>query len=306
VKRLRHIPWYLVGGLVLGFALGLVYAWLISPVQYVDSTPDALQADFKDQYRLLIASAFQVDGDLARASTRLAWLGDPQPAPALTAQASRLLEAGDPQGSAYTLLLLAQALQPVTPVVATEMASTTPTMIISPTTMPPSDTPSITDTPGGPLTETPSVTNTPAMTDTPTTTDTPAPPTATLFLSPTPRPTRTPVPTPGEPYVLTSQDAICNANQLGVLIQIQVRNAAGEPVPGEDIIVSWAGGREHIFTGLKPELGNGYADFGMTPGILYSVQIASGGVSVTDLEAPSCESGGATWWGSILLTFQQP
>jgi hypothetical protein len=293
---LRRIPWYLVGGVVLGLALGLVYTWIISPVTYVDAAPDSLRADFKDGYRALIASAYQADGDLDRARTRLASLADPDPVAALTAQANALLAAGDPDGSAYALLQLAQAVQPVTPTVS---LSNTPAVIVVPATMSfteppfPTDTPSITDTPGGPPTDTPVATET-------------ATPTITPIVSPTARPSRTPTPTPGLPYALVSQETVCNANLLDALIQVQVRDAAGVPVPGVEIVVAWDGGREHIFTGLKPELGDGYADFAMTPGILYSVQIASGGASAEGLEAPPCEAGGVTWWGSLLLVFQQP
>ena len=215
-----------------------------------------------------------------RARARLAALGEPDPAPALTGQASRLLAAGDPEGSAYALLLLAQVLQPAAP---TGAISSTPLVVVSPATMPPPSTPSLTDTPGG------------------------SPePSATLIISPTPRPTRTLTPTPGLPYVLASQETVCDANLLGALIQVEVRDATGNPIPGVDLLVTWNGGREHIFTGLKPELGDGYADYAMTPGIVYTVQVASGGAAASGLEAPSCESGAATWWGSLLLVFHQP
>jgi len=43
--------WYLLTGLLIGLALGLVYAWKISPVRYVDTDPAALRADFNDQLR---------------------------------------------------------------------------------------------------------------------------------------------------------------------------------------------------------------------------------------------------------------
>jgi hypothetical protein len=301
VNALRRIPWLLVGGVALGLALGLVYTWIVSPVTYVDAAPDALRTDFKDGYRALIASAYQADGDRERARTRLAALGDSDPAAALTAQANALLAAGDPDGSAYALLQLAQAVQPPTPTIS---LSNTPAVIVVPATMPftetpfLTDTPSITDTPGGLPTETPSITDTPGITDT-------ATPTITPIVSPTARPSRTPTPTPGLPYALVERQTVCDANLLDALIQVHVRDAAGVPVPGMEVVVAWGGGRESIFTGLKPERGDGYADFAMTPGILYSVQVA-GGAADPDLETPPCEAGGVTWWGSLLLVFQQP
>ena len=36
--------------LLIGIALGLVYGWIISPVEYVDTTPDTLRADYRADY----------------------------------------------------------------------------------------------------------------------------------------------------------------------------------------------------------------------------------------------------------------
>jgi hypothetical protein len=305
VTFLRRVPWYLLGGLALGITLGLVYSWMISPVEYVDGAPDALRSDFKDQYRVIIASAYQVDGDLVRARTRLAALNDPDPVTALANQANALLAAGDTGQSAALLMVLAQALQPVAPTIA---SSSTPLTILT-TAVPPTtgptfiptetQTPPATDTPGGPPTDTPIITDTPTLSKPPTATWTPI---ATL----TPRPTRTFTPTPGLPFVIDSQGTVCDANIPDALIQVYIRDAAGYPIPGVDILVKWDGGQEHIFTGLKPELGNGYADFAMTPGVIYSVQINSGSAVAKDLQAPPCESSGAKWWGNVVLVFRQP
>jgi hypothetical protein len=106
--------------------------------------------------------------------------------------------------------------------------------------------------------------------------------------------------------VVDSQGTVCDANIPDGLIQVYIRDAAGYPLPGVDILVKWDGGQEHIFTGLKPELGNGYADFVMTPGVTYSVQIYSGSAVAKDLQAPPCESSGAKWWGNVILVFRQP
>jgi len=66
----RDIP-YLILALVIGIGLGLVYAWFISPIEYVDATPQVLRADFKDDYRVAIAAAYAATGNLERARSRL-------------------------------------------------------------------------------------------------------------------------------------------------------------------------------------------------------------------------------------------
>ncbi|NIW47254.1 MAG: hypothetical protein GWN30_21650, partial [Gammaproteobacteria bacterium] len=49
------------------------------------------------------------------------------------------------------------------------------------------------------------------------------------------------------------------------------------PVPGVEINIRWENNQESFYTGLKPEFGVGYADYIMTPGIVYTLQVADGG-----------------------------
>ena len=73
----RSRQWLLVG-VVVGLAAGLLYGWLLQPVEFVDTTPDSLRQDFKTDYALMVAEAYQQDQDLSQAERRLALLG-PQP-----------------------------------------------------------------------------------------------------------------------------------------------------------------------------------------------------------------------------------
>jgi hypothetical protein len=70
--------WFAVA-IVAGIALGLVYGWVINPVQYVETSPDTLRADYKSDYVLMVAEAYRVEGDLALAVRRLAILGNTTP-----------------------------------------------------------------------------------------------------------------------------------------------------------------------------------------------------------------------------------
>ncbi|RME08343.1 MAG: hypothetical protein D6803_01480, partial [Anaerolineae bacterium] len=90
------------------------------------------------------------------------------------------------------------------------------------------------------------------------------------------------------------------------VIQVQVNNAAGEGVPGVEIIVRWENGEDHFFTGLQPEINPGFADFVMQPDTLYTVTIASGGQPV-NLFVPECKDENDTpFSGGWLLTFTHP
>jgi hypothetical protein len=91
------------------------------------------------------------------------------------------------------------------------------------------------------------------------------------------------------------------------LLQVLVLNRSRRQLPGEEIVITWDGGQEAFFTGLKPELGNGYADYLMAPDTTYTVQLGRGSDVAQGIAAPACQSpDGVSFLGSIKLTFQQP
>jgi len=92
-------------------ALGLLYAWMIAPVRYINTVPNTLRADFKDQYRVLIAASYSATHDLARAKSRLELLGDANPLQALTGQAQRMLASGQPFDVVRQVAILADDMQ---------------------------------------------------------------------------------------------------------------------------------------------------------------------------------------------------
>ena len=284
--------WMWLIALLAGFGFGLLYAWIIAPVRYINTIPNTLRTDFKDQFRVVVAASYSATHNLDRAKARLALLGDADPVQALTAQAQRMLASGASFDSVQEVAALASDLKlGVTSILSTATAhptaSTTGTAIetaAAPT--------SVIDTPTG-LTEAPTViesTSTPQVFDTP-----------------TPRPTHTLVPTPGAPYQLISQDSVCNPDLTDGLMQITVLDSRHHQMPGVEIIVTWSGGEEHIFTGLKPEIANGYVDYVMQAGVSYTLRIADSGSPVPNLTAPTCPiSNGQNYLGGLHLTFQQP
>ena len=65
---------------------------------------------------------------------------------------------------------------------------------------------------------------------------------------------------------------VCD-NTYGGLLRIYVRDRLGVGVPGAEIRVSWPGGQDKFFTGFKPEIDPGYADFQLEPNELYRVEL---------------------------------
>lgn len=274
--------WLAIPALLLGIALGLGYAWVFAPVEIADASPAFLRADFKDDYRAVIAASYAANTDLDRARSRLALLGDADSYQSLSAQAQRALAAGDALQS-FQLAQLASALQSLAP--AAPAASSTARAALSVTS------PVETYIP-------PVIPNTSTPFDT-----------STLFPSytSTPRPTRTPLPPPGVPFKLATQEPVCDEDLPEGLLQVfAMLTNNRRQIPGVELILSWAGGEEHFFTGFKPEIGNGYADAILAPNTLYNLRAADGGGVFNDLTPPVCQrANGESFLGSIKVILQR-
>jgi hypothetical protein len=296
----RRIPWSSLFALLVGLGLGLVYAWTISPARVTDAQPVALRADFKDHYRSAIAAAYSATGDLARAQARLSLLGDSDSIEALNAQAQRMLASGESFDEADQVVALAFALD--------QNAANIPTATV--TAQSADNTPDAVDTAIVVVTINAATSTFPASTAEVPAQPTETPPvieTQTTSIAATPRPTRTFIPTAGAPFTLTGQESVCDPNLPDGLLQVLVFNSNRRQMPGIEILITWEGGAENFFTGLKPELGNGYADYIMSPDVIYTLQLRSGSDIASGLSIPTCQTpGGETFSGGIKLTFQEP
>ena len=78
--KITLMRWFLFFiAIALGVAAGLYYGWVVSPVEYTDTAPDSLRIDYKSDYVLMVAEAYQAENDLAQAAQRLAFLGASSP-----------------------------------------------------------------------------------------------------------------------------------------------------------------------------------------------------------------------------------
>ena len=258
-----------VFGLLVGVGVGLLYAWVISPTQYTDTAPASLRADYKAEYIQLVAQAFVREADVERARVRLSALGEAGSVQAVTALAQRAAASGSSAEMVRSLAALAAAL-------GARPASPTPDL-------------------------------TPATPEAPTATPEPtALPQPTATTAPAREPTRTFAPASGFEFV--GKQAVCDPKLAQPLIQVVTSGQAGSQIPGVEVAVEWDGGFDHFFTGLKPELGSGYGDFTMTPGLIYNVRLVTDpSAVVTGLAVESCaDAAGRTYFGSWQLTFRQP
>ena len=266
--------------------LGVIYAWVISPVEYVDIIPSSLSADGQNSYRAQIALAYQATGNLDRARQRLALLGEAGSQQALAAQAQRIVasDALNPEGRALALLASDLSPQPAaSPTPATPTSSSTP-----PTRAPTTST-------QDPVQAVRTATRPPSPT-----------PSLTPQFTYTPRPTVQPTATLGAPFALKDKIEVCDQSLTPGLLQVEVLNSAGQGVGGVKLTISSPGGEENFFTGLIPELGPGYADFLMAPQVTYAVRAGDNGGTVTGLSIIACKApDGSTYSGGYKLRFSQ-
>ena len=98
-------------GLALGFAVG----WWLWPVQYTNTAPAVLRQDYRDDYIVMVATAYEVERDLEQARERLKLLNPEEPAVSVTELAERLIEADGSSEDIARLARLAWALGATAP-----------------------------------------------------------------------------------------------------------------------------------------------------------------------------------------------
>jgi hypothetical protein len=249
----RMFSWVgLVIGLALGIGAGLAYAWIISPVTEFDTAPWQLNHADRLNYMAAAMLDYAHDGDLNHAIARLLDLhiqGDP--IQAVADAACELATTGYVDNSsgvrAVRAMMMFYQLQGKTGCADKLMApeeteATNVVEVIVPT-----------------ATLVPPPTKTPVPQGT---------------ARPTPTPFRVVVPTsqPEDDFTLSDVSTFCDANESGV-IQVFVQQDNGDGIPGQTVRVRWDAGSDTFVTGLKPERGAGYADYQMTDGVGYLVDL---------------------------------
>lgn len=298
-----------LAALFIGLAGGLLYGLIVQPVQFIDVDPIDLAHEQKQDYVRLIAAAYAQDGDLTTAGQRLDRLGyDGSGVERLAYQA---ISNGDPDAralallstdlgfgqSAFALVLATPTFSPTPPPTTTPTASPTvrPTITNTPEPIPTAEPLSPTPTPEPTATSVP-----PTATARPIPSPTQAPPiVATQPYAPTAPPAPTSVPQPVvdfriverymNPKTLNGGPEGCGLN----LLFLTVLDAAGRPLDGVTIEISWPGGSEQVVSGYKAP---GKVEFTMRGG--YTVKVvgaAADGRSLTsqstyvDNEFPASE-----------------
>ncbi len=212
----------------------------------------------------LIAEAYQHDEDLPRARGRLAALGVREPAAEVAAEADAAFLRGDAPASVRALAALAEALgaepmaRGVFPAEDELTRSAQPTVAGGSTRATATAAPTPTE---------PRPTATAVPTFVPATPTAPAPPQSALTLS--------------------QRDVVCEADSTGQ-IEVWAYDEFGMGIPAVEVRVEWDGGQDVFYTGLKPSIDPGYADYTMQPDRIYRVTLVGRGEPVLGLDSAPC------------------
>lgn len=65
-----------ISALVLGLVVGVFYAWVISPIRWIDGTPEQLRVDLRQDYMRMTVDSYSINNDENLAITRYQNLGE--------------------------------------------------------------------------------------------------------------------------------------------------------------------------------------------------------------------------------------
>ena len=80
MKVLRRTLLFLLLGVALGTGAGLVVGWYVWPTEFSDATVEMIDVRYQEEYALMTAQAYRVDGNLLAAQQRLLRLNREDPA----------------------------------------------------------------------------------------------------------------------------------------------------------------------------------------------------------------------------------
>ena len=280
---MKHVWGVAVVGLLLGLVGGLIVTWFVAPPEVYNTYPPMLDSEYRLDWIRMTTWAHGFDGDRERTERRLYSL-EPEELRIVIAdvleQASTM---GQPVEVLQQLAELASAYGVSSPGVAIygdgePIVAQTPDQPEPPpsaTLAPPSPVPSATSMPVA----TPTLTPTPAITETP----------AIHVISQT----------------LTCEDKPSIAVSLELSRTVEARGRDRQEIVGlpmREIWLLWDNGADRAITGFRPDLGLGYADFDVTPGLFYNLYVDSPyGRPVLTLQAEPCLPDEGIGWVSRYL-----
>jgi 3-oxoacyl-[acyl-carrier-protein] synthase III len=89
---MRKLLLLAIVGLVAGIALGFLVGWVLWPATYENATPHHLRQDYQNEYVLMVAASYRIEGNLGAARDRLAQVSTEDPAQPVVELAHELID----------------------------------------------------------------------------------------------------------------------------------------------------------------------------------------------------------------------
>ena len=292
---------YLFTGTVIGLVLGLILSLAFFQIRWVDITPESLTFEDQKEYVSAVALCYDAEKDIGRARVRLESMKPELPLPNFVNQFGTHVRADDngPSHRMLSVYYLAIDLsdgaieiegledyidqKEDAPVEESEpeeeSALPTPTLQslaeVQPTEVL-EETAEVDDEETAPIAE---------------------------DLTP-PDPVAVAINVNEQPFQLAERLNFCDQS-LAQQLQVEVLDDDGVPLQGVKVFIQWDGGSETFFTGLYPEISDGYADFDMRDAVTYQLQVGGTSLFIEDIEANRCElDDGSSYLGGVWLKFQ--
>ena len=280
----QFAPFPVALGFLIGLLLGLAFSWAQGALPESNTEPRQLNDDAHALYMVAIALDYQHGGDLRGALEKLIPLAPGRdPFQAVADAACQLFRNGNLEttGGARALRALValyreQGRSGCADSLAPEQSRVAPDVIASPAKPDSLDTtPLPTKTPPGQ----------------------PPQPTATLRVVATALPRRAFAPLPARTF--------CDPDSPA-LIAVYVVDYLGRGIPAQRIRVRWGNHEDVFVSGLKPERGDGYADFQMAPNVGYIIDMPGASVALgAELSTGVCYAGNRETLKSWRVTFRE-
>ncbi len=108
-QTMQRLLFSIAVGMLLGVTAGFVTGWGFAPVRYVDSSLGLLAQAYQDEYTVMVATAYRHEGDLERATERLAELGQENVADWVVEVTERYISRGRSIADVTNLVALSEA-----------------------------------------------------------------------------------------------------------------------------------------------------------------------------------------------------
>lgn len=300
-KAVRFSSAYLVTGFVVGMILGLILSLAFFQLRWVDITPKQLTDEAMEDYVSAVALSYYAEKDLGRARARLETIESTMTLPLFVNSFGSNIrsEDGGPSLRMQSVYWLAYDLSDGTIDLTGLDLLDEDTEEDAPTEEPAPDEESVLPT-EQPLVEVETAPTTEELSEEE------IEPVGEVVTEDLVQPAPTPVAIAvnDQPFQLAERLNFCDQN-LAQQLQVEVLDDDGVPLQGVQIYVQWDGGGETFFTGLYPEIGDGYADFAMAENVIYQLQVGGTSLFIEDIQSNVCTlDDGTSYLGGVWLKFR--